>query len=106
VLLALASSAWPIGLVLLLAVVYGATAIGWNGVQISEVARRAPPGTAGSVTGASGFLTFSGVMTGPILFSIMVGITGSYRAGFLMAATISGVAAATLLRRGSRNGPG
>ena len=42
------------------------SAIGWNGVQLSELARRAPPGAAGIVTGASGFITFGGVMVGPI----------------------------------------
>ena len=34
--------------------VFGMTAIGWNGVQLSEVARHAPAGQAGAVTGASG----------------------------------------------------
>ena len=31
--------------ILALALLFGATAIGWNGVQLSEVARLAPPGT-------------------------------------------------------------
>ena len=46
---------------------FGATAIGWNGVQLAEVARLAPPGTAGEVTGATGFVTFAGVVIGPPL---------------------------------------
>ena len=49
---------------------FGATAIGWNGVQLAEVARHAPPGEAGAMTGATGFVTFSGVVVGPPLFAL------------------------------------
>lgn len=97
---AFATPAWPAFVVLPLAALFGATAIGWNGVQLSELARRAPPGTAGAVTGASGFVTFGGVVTGPLLFAGLAGATGSYRAGFFMCAAISATAAAVLLRRG------
>ena len=68
---------------------FGATAIGWNGVQLSQVARHAPPGQAGAVTGASGFLTFTGVVLGPPLFAVLAGVTGSYRAGFAAFGTLS-----------------
>jgi MFS family permease len=100
--MAMATPAWPPWLVLPVAAAYGATAIGWNGVQLSELARRAPPGTAAAVTGASGFLTFGGVVVGPLLFAALAGATGGYRVGFLVSAAISGVAAAVLLRHGSR----
>jgi MFS family permease len=100
--LALADAAWPSWMLLPLAAAYGATAIGWNGVQLSELARRAPPGTAAAVTGASGFLTFGGVVAGPLVSSMLAGITGGYRAGFLVSAAVSGVAGALLLRHGSR----
>ena len=72
---------------------FGATAIGWNGVQLSQVARHAPPGQAGAVTGASGFLTFTGVVLGPPLFAVLAGMTGSYRAGFAAFGTLSSSAA-------------
>lgn len=101
--MALAGPQWPAWLVLPLAGAYGATAIGWNGVQLSELARRAPPGMAASVTGASGFLTFGGVVIGPLLFAALAGLTGGYRAGFAMSALVSGVAAAVLLWHGSRD---
>lgn len=96
--LAASGAAWPTVVLLLIAVVYGSSAIGWNGVQISEVARRAPPGAAASITGASGFITFGGVMIGPIAFSALVSATGSYRVGFLACAIVSGLAAAMLAR--------
>ncbi|MFO1413446.1 MAG: MFS transporter [Burkholderiales bacterium] len=100
--LALAGPGWPAWFVLPLVGAYGATAIGWNGVQLSELARRAPPGMAAAVTGASGFLTFAGVVFGPLLYAGLAALTGGYRAGFAASAVISGLAAAALIRHGSR----
>ena len=84
--MAFAAPAWPVWLVLPLAALYGATAIGWNGVQLAELARRAPAGQAGAVTGASGFVTFGGVVGGPLLFAGLAGLTGGYRTSFLVCA--------------------
>ena len=56
------SPAWPLAALLVVAACFGATGIGWNGVQLSEIARRSPPGEAGTITGASGFITFGGVV--------------------------------------------
>jgi MFS-type transporter involved in bile tolerance (Atg22 family) len=77
--------------------VFGGTAIGWNGVQLSQVARHAPPGQAGSVTGAAGFITFTGVVVGPPLFALLAGATGSYRVGFAAFGTLSLACGAWLL---------
>jgi len=96
-LLAAATTAWPAWAVLPLAAIYGGMAIGWNGVQLSELARRCPPGMAGAVTGASIFVTFAGVVAGPPIFAALAGAFASYRAGFLAAAAVSGVAALGLL---------
>jgi MFS family permease len=101
--MAFATPRWPAGVMLPLAALYGASAIGWNGVQLSELARRAPPGTAGAVTGASGFITFGGVVAGPAIFAGLAGVTDGYRTGFLFLAAVSGIAAAALIRRGSGN---
>ena len=100
--MAFAAPAWPVWLVLPLAALYGATAIGWNGVQLAELARRSPAGQAGAVTGASGFVTFGGVVGGPLLFAALAGLTGGYRTSFLVCAAVSGVAAIVLLRRQAR----
>jgi MFS family permease len=69
--------------------VFGATAIGWNGVQLAQVARHAPPGQAGTVTGASGFLTFAGVVLGPPTFALLATLIASYRIGFAAFGTLS-----------------
>jgi len=94
--MAFASPAWPAWIVLPIAALFGATAIGWNGVQLSELARRAPPGHAGAVTGAAGFVTFSGVVVGPPLFAALTALTHGYRAGFLVMAAVSLTAASAL----------
>ena len=78
------SAAWPHAALLMVAAIFGATAIGWNGVQLSQVARHAPPGQAGAITGASGFITFAGVVSGPPLFALLAVVTDSYRAGFVI----------------------
>ena len=96
--MALAARAWPGAAVIVLGFAFGATAIGWNGVQLSEVARIAPPGAAGKVTGATGFVTFAGVVVGPPSFALLSSLTGSYRAGFLAFAGLSLVAGLALLR--------
>jgi MFS family permease len=74
--------AWPALAVLAVCAAFGSTAIGWNGVQLAELARHAPKDQAGAVTGASGFVTFSGVVLGPPAFALLSMLTGSYRAGF------------------------
>jgi len=99
IVMAVATPDWPAWVMLPLAALYGATAIGWNGVQLSELARRAPAGSAGAVTGASGFVTFGGVVLGPLVYAALSGLTGSYRTGFLVSAVVSGIAAGALLRR-------
>jgi MFS family permease len=94
--MAFATPAWPAWIVLPVAALFGGTAIGWNGVQLSELARRSPPGQAGAVTGAAGFITFSGVVIGPPLFAGLTALTHGYHAGFLVMAAVSLAAAAAL----------
>ena len=98
-LLAVATAAWSPLAIAVLAALSGATAIGWNGVQLSEVARLAPPGSAGKVTGATGFVTFAGVVVGPPSFALLSSVTGSYRIGFAAFAAASVAAAVALLAR-------
>lgn len=69
------SSLWFLYLVL---IALGATAIGWNGVFLAEVARQAPPGQAGLATGGALGFTFLGVLCGPPLFGIAAARLHSY----------------------------
>lgn len=76
------STAWPVPTVYLLALAFGAAAVGWNGVYLAEVARIAPAGRAGAATGASLAMTYSGVVVLPLLFWGVYAATGSYAASF------------------------
>jgi MFS family permease len=93
------SATWPHAALLGVAAVFGATAIGWNGVQLSQVARHAPPGQAGAITGASGFITFAGVVSAPPLFALLAAVTDSYRAGFVVLGGLCLLCGAAMLLR-------
>jgi len=83
----------PNGVVVGILVTFGASAIGWNGVYLAEVARRAPPGMASMATGGTLAFTFLGVVVGPPMFGALSGLFGTYRAGFvglMVMASLSG----------------
>ena len=84
----------PQSAVVVILVAFGASAIGWNGVYLAEVARRAPPGMASMATGGTLAFTFLGVVVGPPMFGALSGLFGTYRAGFvglMVMATVSGM---------------
>ncbi len=97
-LLALAGPGWPSLIIAVVAVAMGASAVGWNGVMLSEVARVAPPGRVGAATAALGFV-FAGVMiVAPTLFSALVLGTGGFSLGFALCG-LAGLAGAVALAR-------
>ncbi len=77
-------STWPVGAVLAVCLAFGITAVGWNGVLISETARLAPTGMAGQVSGGTTFMMFFGVVFYPPTFSILHGAFDSYRVPFML----------------------
>ena len=83
-LLGLCSAGWPTLLVGLVAGVLSATALSWHGILLAETARAAPEGMRGAVTG--GVLSFGqvGALTGPLMYSALLGLTGSYGLGFIV----------------------
>lgn len=91
----------PAKLVLALLAVFGASATGWNGVYLAEVARQAPAGLAGTATGGSLAFTFVGVVLGPLLFGGVSGLSETYRAGFA-ALALPALVCAVALARGFR----
>jgi MFS family permease len=72
----------PAVLVMAVLFVFGASAVGWNGVYLAEVARQAPAGMAGVATGGTLAITFLGNVLGPPTFGAVSSLFGSYRAGF------------------------
>ena len=103
---ALFTARWPFLAVLAVCVLYGATAVGWNGVFLAEVARLAPEGRVAIVTGGTQFFTFAGVLIGPPVFGAIAAGTGSYSTGFFLIAAVPLVASIGLLASGGRSSVG
>ena len=80
---------WPYPLLLVVSFVFGASAIGWNGVYLAEVVRNAPQGTAGSATGASLAMTYAGVVFLPTIFWLIVHVSGSYSMAFVATGSLT-----------------
>jgi MFS family permease len=83
---------WPAPAVYATCALLGATAIGWNGVFLSEVARRAPAGQAGTATGGSLFVTFVGSVVWPPAFGLLQRASGGYALCFTAAGALCAVA--------------
>ena len=69
---------WPVAATTLLFAVFGATAIGWNGLYTAEVARRSPPGQVSLTTGGAMVWNFAGILVGPTAFTLVYKLMGSY----------------------------
>ena len=94
---------WPYAAVLGVCLAFGLTAVGWNGVMISEFARLAPAGMAGVVSSGSTFMMFSGVVFYAPLFSLLHDLFDSYRVPFVLFAVPALVMALVqLLPRGGK----
>ncbi|PZW42207.1 putative MFS family arabinose efflux permease [Humitalea rosea] len=88
-LLALAGPSWPQAGIVLAGMAMGATAVGWNGLLLGELARLAPPGRAGGATAAMGVVFGAAMILSPSAFSALVIVTGSYAPGFLLCAGLA-----------------
>ncbi len=88
---------WPAYAAILPFLILGLSAVGWNGVYLSEVARHSPPHAVSATTGAAMFFTFAGVVIGPSLFSLLQGVLGSYVLCYGMLAVLS-LAGAVMIR--------
>ncbi|MCY4230700.1 MAG: MFS transporter [Alphaproteobacteria bacterium] len=81
---------WPWLAIAGLSVIFGATAVGWNGVYLAEVARLAPGGDVGTATGGAMFFTLAGSAFGPALFGAVAGALG-YNTAFVVMAAATGM---------------
>jgi len=90
---------WPVWLLCVYASVFGATAVGWNGVFLAEVARLAPEGRASAATGGALFFTFLGVVVTPPAFNLALGLAGGYPAAYAVFALPALAVGAWLLAR-------
>jgi MFS family permease len=97
-------AAWPKPLIYGVFALYGATAIGWNGVFLASVSDLTDPKFVGLVTGGIMAITFGGVLVGPAIFASLYPLIGSYGTtyGLLALVGISGGLSAYYARRRQR----
>jgi hypothetical protein len=77
---------------------FGFCALGWNGVYIAAIARRAPSGTIGHATGGSLVFTYAGVIVTPPAFAALHDRAGlSYGTAFGALALVSAVGIACVV---------
>lgn len=74
--------AWAV----LLLAAYGGTAMGWNGVYLSIVARLVPSERAAMATAGSLFFTYMGIVVGVPVFGMVSSAIGSLGLGFALLA--------------------
>jgi hypothetical protein len=96
------SAAWPLPAVIALSALFGASAVGWNGVYLAEVARRAPPGRVGAITGGTQVFTFIGALAAPPLFGFVVGLVGTYGKAYFVFCLLPALAGLRMLLSASR----
>ncbi len=82
------TGAWPLALIYLLGILYGAGAAAWNGVFLAEAARLSPPGAISRVTGGSAFFIFAGIVVGPAGLALLIEQTNFPVAYIVMAALL------------------
>lgn len=83
----------------LVLMLFGATAVGWNGVFMAEIARGSPRGQVGIATGGAMVWNFAGILAGPATFAAVYGLIGSYALTFGALAVIAASGSALLLTR-------
>lgn len=89
---------WPYPAIIMLAIVFGAATLGWNGVYIGEVARIAPPGKVAMATGASLSCAYCGAVVAPPVFALVLALSKSYVLGFTLMAVLAAAGVVSLLR--------
>jgi MFS family permease len=93
---------WSYAAILTVCIVFGATAVAWNGVFLAEVARLAPDDQASRATGGVLFFTFFGVVAAPPVFGAIAALTGSYGYGFVVLSVLTGIFGVVLVVRRGR----
>ncbi len=93
---------WSDGAIVGVCIVFGATAAGWNGVFLAEIARLAPDDQASRATGGVLFFTFFGVVAAPPVFGAVASLTGSYGFGFIVLSVLTGIFGLSLVVRRGR----
>ncbi|GIW33710.1 MFS transporter [Meiothermus sp.] len=89
-------SGTPLLLKALIVVLYGATALGWQGLHFSLLTELSPPGWEGRVVGFGLIFTSIGIASAPPLFGLLVDFSNNYALGWIAQATVFGIGALLL----------
>ncbi len=94
---------WPVPALALLFIAFGATAVGWNGIFLAEVAKRSPRGMVSVATGGAMVWSFGGILIGPAMFATAYKWIGSYTVtfGWLTIVAVLGLVFISLARNRS-----
>ena len=99
-------SGWPIAAVYAVVTLAGASGNGWVGLYFAELARLAPPDRVADVAAGSQFLTYLGIVCGPLIFGALLRMTDSYAFCFTVLAAVSLIGAVYLALAGGKAGEG
>lgn len=86
-------SGTPLLLKALIVVLYGATALGWQGLHFSLLTELSPPGWEGRVVGFGLVFTSIGIASAPPLFGLLVDFSNNYSLGWIAQAAVFGIGA-------------
>lgn len=95
---ALAQPGWPRPAMVMIAATFGISASTWNGIAIADVVRAVRPENISAASAAAIALTFAGAVAGPLLFSLAMTLTGTYRPFFVLIAAAAALPSCLLLR--------
>jgi hypothetical protein len=87
--LVLAGPGWPVWSIALIAAVSGVGVCGWNGVNLSEIASRAPRHMIGEAAAGAILVIMLGHVVGPSGFALLLALTGRFDIAFVVAGAIS-----------------
>jgi predicted MFS family arabinose efflux permease len=98
---------WPLAAIYAVCIVFGASALGWNGVFIAETARLSPPGDVGRIIGAISAIVFGASIGGPVLFTAVLAVA-TYSVAYFGTAAFSTLAIFSFLniRKAERRAAG
>lgn len=107
-LLALAGmdSGWPIVAVYAVVIMAGASGNGWVGLYFAELARLAPADRVADVAAGSQFVTYLGIVCGPLIFGALLRATDSYAFCFTVLAAVSVICSVYLALASGKAGEG
>ena len=104
VIMAFLQPEWPLWLLAIFLMIFGAASVGWNGLVIAEVARLSPRGKVSVVMSAAMTWNFAGILVGPAMFATVFKLTASYTLtyGLLAMVALGGVVSLILSRTAAR----